>query len=63
MTTEVKPGQVWASKNTGSQWKMEHLIDHAGPRWWFMRHVQDNKSLSIPERDLVDDYVLVREAE
>jgi len=56
--TEVKPGQVWVSKNMGSRWMVRSttddglsvLLDREGATRVVMHHV------------LFDDYVLVKEA-
>lgn len=62
MTDHVKPGQVWASKNSGKrivitspgerrhQWEWKELGAKAGNGAW------------IHEFLLVDDFVLVKEA-
>ena len=58
MTSEVKPGQVWQSKNMGWEVRVSHR-DHEG-FWWVS--TKSGRYLPVREGILFDDYVLVKEA-
>lgn len=55
----VKAGQVWQNKNSGSRWEVDPApTDEA--RWVILR--SGEKTKTIPDWLLVDDYVLVKDA-
>ena len=63
METQVKPGQVWASKASGAQWEVLTRSETAdGKRWWPLQRIELNGSKTLPEWMLLEDYVLVKEA-
>lgn len=59
MISEVKPGQVWQSKNMGSRWTVLHQEDDGK---WSLHSEDGRKSRVLPEWMLLEDYVLVKEA-
>lgn len=56
--TTVKAGQVWQSKNRGTQYT---VIEPYG-QGWRMRQVNGQEICDLREWVLFDDYVLVKEA-
>lgn len=65
MEHQVKPGQVWASKATGTQWEVLDGMEveaGAGRVWWPLQRVDAAGQKTLPEWMLLEDYVLVKEA-
>jgi hypothetical protein len=66
VTDHVKPGQVWQHKALGSMWVVGATWDQTTKgsvsRWWGLKGLTSDKTKSVPEWVLFEDYVLVKEA-
>lgn len=58
MSDEVKPGQVWESKNTGGQWTVRSTTDEG----LSVLMERDGATRVVLQHILFADYVLVKEA-
>lgn len=61
--SDVRVGQVWASKNTGKWAKVYGEDDHGWMMEWDRWGTDNSKRFAISEAWLMDDYVLVKDAE
>jgi len=60
--SEVKPGQVWESKNMGRRIQTVEKDTVRGHPWWKCRVESSTATVEIYEWMLLEDYVLVKEA-
>lgn len=59
MSVQVRPGQVWVSKATGTRWEVLNLPEFADRRgWWPLLRLDEHGEKALPEWKLAEDYVL-----